>query len=59
MKKNPVKLFITSRIVLDAAYFRGAKLNYAKASINEQNPLSRLGKEHEDSSDIRRHFSKA
>lgn len=36
MKKNrPVKLFVNSRIMVDAAYFREANPNYAKASINE------------------------
>jgi hypothetical protein len=36
MKKNyPVKLFINSRIIVDAAYFREANPNYARASIED------------------------
>ena len=36
MKKGrPVKLFVNSRIMVDAAYFREANPNYARASIEE------------------------
>jgi hypothetical protein len=36
MKKNrPVKLFVNSRIMVDAAYFREANPNYAKPSIDK------------------------
>ena len=41
MKKNrPVKLFVNSRIIVDAAYFREANPNYAKASVDESNKKS-------------------
>ncbi|CZR66033.1 uncharacterized protein PAC_15933 [Phialocephala subalpina] len=41
MKKNrPVKLFVNSRIIVDAAYFREANPNYAKPSIDEHNKES-------------------
>ena len=44
MKKNrPVKLFVNSRIMVDAAYFREANPNYARASINESEKESSLG----------------
>jgi hypothetical protein len=34
MKKNrPVKLFVNSRIMIDAAYFREANLNYALVTL--------------------------
>ncbi len=36
MKKNrPVKLFVNSRIMVDAAFFREANPNYARASIDK------------------------
>jgi hypothetical protein len=34
-KDQPVKLFVNSRIMVDAAYFREANPNYAKASIKD------------------------
>jgi hypothetical protein len=41
MKKNhPVKLFVNSRIMVDAAYFREANPNYARASIEESDSES-------------------
>jgi hypothetical protein len=41
IKKNrPVKLFVNSRIIVDAAYFQEANPNYAKASIDESNKKS-------------------
>jgi hypothetical protein len=44
IKKNrPVKLFVNSRIIVDAAYFQEANPNYARASINESEKESSLG----------------
>jgi hypothetical protein len=41
MKKNrPVKLFVNSRIIVDAAYFQEANPNYAKVSIDKSNKES-------------------
>jgi hypothetical protein len=41
MKKGrPVKLFVNSRIMVDAAYFREANPNYARASIEESDKES-------------------
>ena len=41
MKKNrPVKLFVNSRVMVDAAYFREANPNYAKATVDESNKES-------------------
>jgi hypothetical protein len=41
MKKNhPVKLFVNSRIMVDAAYFREANPNYARVSIEESDESS-------------------
>jgi hypothetical protein len=34
-KKAPVKVFVDSRIMVDAAYFREANPNYARPSIND------------------------
>jgi hypothetical protein len=45
VKKNrPTKIFVNSRIVIDAAYFREANPNYARLSINESKPNSSLNK---------------
>jgi len=37
-KKVPVKVFVDSKIMVDAAYFREANPNYARPSINEPDP---------------------
>ena len=41
VKKNrPIKIFVNSRIMVDAAYFREANPNYARPSIDESNKNS-------------------